>query len=331
MAFEALAEVPAAGEARAAVGNLLFMTPSRIALGILLTLSSVAMPNTHASSHVPTLSVHVRQPPSASVPLGAQRVEMLQVTLTASCAGSAKIDTIHVIHGGMGLAEDLQRLYVLMNRRRISRTSTLSEKNPSAATLRFSSFIIPACETQNISIVADIRNDALASGEHLLTIPDDGIVSNSTVVMNANEQRETIHIVSAEQGAITVTYPSLLLPVRYGPSKTVARLLLQSEGSANLLLSSLELTNQGSASNDDLRNLRIVGKRGEALSNILPHMSGSTARFTFSPPIPFDAHDNILVSVVADVHASRRRTIRFTVDEPSDMEVYIQRRSDREP
>src|SRR3989344_4591837 len=83
-----------------------------------------------------TLTVTTTQLSSGSMPIGAQRLPMLQVTLQASCDAAATVRTITVYHEGLGAVSDISRVYALEGATRVTRAAVL-QRNAQTATLRF--------------------------------------------------------------------------------------------------------------------------------------------------------------------------------------------------
>ncbi|MFH0770420.1 MAG: hypothetical protein V1926_03510 [Candidatus Peregrinibacteria bacterium] len=261
------------------------------------------------------------QTAAISIAPGAQRVEMFQMTVRASCARDVTIRSIRVTHGGLGASSDIDRVYVMRAGRRVSTVSSI-DPHGNTAELRLRSLLLPACSGTSLSVGADFSPDAASAGEHRLEIASSGDIDagGSSVHLTPLVSLPAFRTVGPETGEISVTYLDLNVTPRYGSDRTVMRFQLHADGQEDQLLSSITLTNDGSASGRDLRNLLLqTGPR--TVTDTADALTDDSVRLAFDPPLILKRNETRRFDLKADVRASIRRTIRFIVEEPSDVEA----------
>jgi hypothetical protein len=328
---EGLAAVPSAEEERAENGEhfLQRIDPSMyhrhmkivrlIAGTAAIMIFSAAVPLSQTQ-----LNVQVSGPSTQlSIPQGAQRIPVLSLHLSATCAGPVSISSITVHHAGLGSASDILRLYIMDGTSRLTRGSVPTGSRPQA-TLRFRpSLVIPACTSRNFTVDADFAPNIAAGSEHAFTINGAADINagKSTVTVSAMGS-VPVHATPSTPVAITVTFlPILANTVLFGGDRTLARFQLLSTSDHDQLISAITLTNDGSAQNGDLQNLTLVSSSKKLLSNILPSLSVRSAPFVLDPPMRLPAHSLMLLEMHGDVVASKRYTIKIILDEPSDLQA----------
>lgn len=293
-------------------------------LGILtaLTMLSVSAPAYGAGGE---LAVSVRGIDPGSVPRGANRVAMMEIVLNASCDADVRVDALSLRHGGLGAATDIHRVYLHNGVRRLSRAASFSQSDQTAR-LRIAGLTVPRCGTETVYAYADFSVDATSGGEHRVTLHSTADISSDavTVTLSSTGGTATARAVPANSGTITVEYLRLNRTVGYGANKVISRLRLDADNESDHLIRSITLTNDGSARDDDLRNLRIEAS-GRTVSGRLRSLDGDIAVFTFDPPLRLGRNASRVLQVRADVRASRRRTIRLLLEEPSDLDATIQK------
>ncbi len=275
----------------------------------------------------PLLEITARPFQTGSVPLGAQRIDFLAMTLQASCDSDQAIESITFRHVGLGEATDVDGLSLWTGEKRITRSLRPQERDGSV-TFRLRGVVIPKCETFDLALKGNLSPEAAAGGEHafILRGPTDVVVSPSETGVVVSGSLTMPTVLRATPTVNTTIEPTMLqvtTPVTYGSRRTVARFQLRSTGSRAQQVTSITLTNDGSASNTDLQNLRLFNSKGEQISDTVPSLSGDSVRFTLTSPLVFEGRDTYVLTVKSDVRASRRRTIDFTVEEPSDIEVRL--------
>lgn len=289
-----------------------------------LLLASLILPAVALAAESPLLTI-TSATLGGSVPQGAQRVSMLTLTLKNSCAGPVAVTGITVKHQGLGNTEDIERVYLTSGVRRLTRGS--SSFTDSLITLRPRTLTLAACETKTVTITADFAATAAAQGEHILSVQSVETADDVPVQISASTNRKPVTAKASEgEGTVTVEMLPLLRSVTYGAGRSVARLRLTGDRRVDQHIASITLTNNGSAQGTDLQNLRLVRSNGEAISVTLPSMDGELAAFELPAPLLLERNQTLLLELRADVRASRRRTIQFIIEEPSDIQAQRARR-----
>jgi hypothetical protein len=285
----------------------------------LCLLASSAVP-AFATSY-PALEVELSDAATGRVAKGAQRVPFAVLTLRASCDDDAHVRAITLRHVGKGFLSDIQRAYLLDGNRRVSDARSISGRDQ-RLTLRPRALDLAACEEKRLVLAADISPDAETSGEHRFVIdkPENVDAGDTLVFLTETRQALPVRTAPVSEGKATLEFLPLLKTVRYGAGRTVARFRASAE-EADLELHSITFTNDGSARGADLQNLFVETTSGDRLTNVASSLDGETVTLTFDPPLKLDRNAERLLELTADVRASRRRTIRLIVDEPSDVSV----------
>lgn len=269
---------------------------------------------------------------AASVPLGAQRVVMLSVTLTASCGSDLPVQSLTFSHAGLGSPADIARVYALEGERRISRSAVPDSRN-GEVTIRLRSFVVPSCGTRTISVAVDMKPDAAAGGEHRLTLrhSTDVAVASAQAAVRLETQAApalTLRTVGPSRGSLSAAFLPNLLPVNYGADRTLARFRLTADGEDDQQVAAMTLVNEGKARDGDLQHLFLADSDRRPLTPFLAALDGDRVRFVFDPPLIIGRNDQRVLVLHGDVRASRRRTIEFALQEESDIESdVVQRRT----
>lgn len=267
------------------------------------------------------LTVTTSTPSTASIPRGAQRVTLLELTLSASCSQDVTVSELTVHHEGLGDPEDIQSLYALSTQGiRISRTTRFSGNNRDA-TLRLSRLTVPACKKATFIIAADFSADAQNGGEHRVSIDAASDITSTanTVSVQPTTSTSIVRTSPSAAGTITVSYPSVHTSVKYGSNRTVGKLKLEADNRSDHVISSITLTNKGRARSTDLQNLVLESTAGEKLSATIKQLNDDLVQFVFTEPFILSKNQSRVLEVHADVRAASKKTIRFIVEEPSDI------------
>jgi hypothetical protein len=284
-----------------------------------LILLPAAAPVSAAS--IPSVEVRIVARQEGSVPVGAQRVAMLRLEFRTSCIQGVTISNILLRHIGHGDPRDIERIYGYADGQRITRSVPF--RRDGSVSLIFNSFDIPQCTSKTIDVVADFAADAQAAGEHAITLSQASDVVTTppaNVVLNSVAPVTLVRPTGRTVGTVDIQFLDLLTPPRFGGAQTVARFILKG-GERDQEVSAITFTNDGSARDGDLENLRVTTTSGLLLSEQTAKMTGDTVRVEFSEPFFIGRNQSRMLQLRADVRTGRRRTIRFTVEEPSDVEA----------
>ncbi len=265
----------------------------------------------------------VAESSQGTIPRGAQRVPVLTLYVDTPCTGTPAISEIAVRHQGQGDIADIDQLYAFMNGERVGKTGAKVRRD-GVARISLQGIQVPACvKGVQIQIVADFVQNSSVYGEHRFVIPDSSsIAASAPVTLMQQKTAAVIRSVGQETGTVVVEFLPLTETVSYGDRRTVARLRLSVSGNRDQGISAITFTNQGSATNADLQNLYVANTRGEALTLSAPALMNDHVQLVFVKPLSLRRSEVRLLNLVADVKASRRRTIRFSVEQPVDVQAY---------
>lgn len=276
----------------------------------------------------PELSVVVHGPATPqSVPPGSQSVQMLQLDLRNESNGDIQVQTLNIRRRGLGDRLDIDGIYLVDDSGvRVSDRFAFQRDGTSEVRI-WPPLIVPSDDTVTVHVLADFSRTAAISGEHRLWLaePADIDTGDDTEIVVTQGEAATGLIRTAGgsvRSAIDVDYPGLNERIRYGKNRLVGRIRLTADGDDDKLVSSVTLTNQGSARGKDLQNIVIENNRGERLSNKVAMLGGrtkDTVTLVFDPPLPLEESSSMILNVRADALASRRKTIQLTVEEASDI------------
>lgn len=270
------------------------------------------------------LTVQVVPRPTASVPIGAQRVTMLTVRFTATCERDVRVGGLTVHHKALGDFRDVERVYGMAAGKRQTRSAPMNGPEGRAALRWFRGLIVKACETVSMDIVADFSRTAAAAGEHALAIESredvDADAPVRIVVNPAGAPSVTIPV-----GAVTGTVTAESLPppgtLTYGAARTVVRLRLHADSREDQAVSAITFVNTGTARDTDLQNFLLETSGHTILSKTYPALEGDRIRIELNSPLVLRRNDTRLIQLLADIRASRRKTVSFVIQEPSDIEA----------
>lgn len=255
-----------------------------------------------------------------SVAPGSQRVAMLTLHLRAHCKADVPISTISVQRRGMGSSEDIVGVYILSESRRLTNSFPIARRD-GWVDLRLRSFVVPACQEREVIVAADFSPDAAPTGEHrfILYMPRNIDAGGATVTIEQTTRKVAVtRTVGPQVGTISVTYLPLLKRVTYGNGRDVMRFQLEADGYDDHLLRSVTFTNEGSAREMDLQQIFLTGTRGP-VTDKASSLTGDTVQLTFDPPLLLEKNVKRIFLLRANVRASRRRTLSFVIEEPSDL------------
>ncbi|MBU0766349.1 hypothetical protein KKF55_01000 [Patescibacteria group bacterium] len=273
-----------------------------------------------------SLTINVTPVVGGSLPPGAQRVPMLDITFTASCDADVSVRELTIQRKGMGDYRDIRAVYAMDGLRRISRAHELQRRD-GIVTIRLGSFMVSACRTEAITIMADFESNANIAGEHRFVLENPSDVNSGSPVkvirtLAERERADLKTIVPNQIGKISVTYLSLLRRVTYGSRQQVMRFVLEADGIDDHLVHAITLKNEGTARDLDLQNIFLPGTK------VAPSLDGDQVRLEFDPPLIMRKSQERLMTLRGSVRASRRKTLKFIIEEPSDIEAEVVRGRD---
>jgi hypothetical protein len=276
----------------------------------------------HAQSARPDLMVTQAFPPDRSVPQGAQRVAFLRLTFTVSCRTDFLLRSLRFDHSGLGAPRDIDRVYAVdALGRRITGVQTPATEDGNVL-LRFRTMPMPACSTVQLHILADMASNAATSGEHRFFIATaDGVqMDGASVSLETSDSPAPFRIVPANAPVIDVRILAPPPRITYGTNRLLARFALRAEVD-NQQVYAVTLQNEGSARDADVRNLSLRTQTGDTSSQVQSSLTGESVRLAFDPPLHLERKRTYVLQLRGDVRSSSRRTIAFTISEPSDVEA----------
>ncbi len=270
----------------------------------------------------PTNSLSVRAIPveSESVLPGAQHVPMLQIRFMAPCTERVRIESIEVQLIGLGEATDIEGVYIEANEVRLSRRMPISS---GVATLRPRNLIVQACSSRTITIAADFNAAATVGGEFALRIvaPEDirtnGMPVTGSFPMSTNGTL-TLEVSPLSSGSVTANF---LPPPSYIPlnNNSLAKFTLEAvDGAPYQCVQSITLTNDGTARDDEMRDLYIARSNGEPLTQIEGALEDDQVTLEFLEPYCLEEQKSQLFELWGKAF-TRKETNEFELEEPSDI------------
>ena len=263
---------------------------------------------------------------ASAVPPGAQRVPMMTLRMTNVGDADADVRAVTLYRRGAGAAADIDGVYAMQGSQRLTPHAVIGRTGKVSLRLRPSLTVRPG-ETISVDVLADFSTSASPASEHslLLRSAADIDAADAPVVVRTVADAVPTRTGGAAAASVSVEFLRLTEKVRYGQNRVVARLRLSAQASDDQLLRRIVLTNEGSADGQDIRDIVLETSRGDRIAgpSQLRERTGAkgTVDLVLQPPLYLGAGDSINLDVRASVLGSARRTIRFVVDEPSDVTV----------
>lgn len=296
------------------------MNPLRFRMSPLASLCAICFPFTASAAG---LTITQQGVVSASAAKGAQRAVFVEASVSADCDKDVTVDSLVVRHRGFGEASDVERVYATDGETRLSHARAL-DSSDRKATIEFTpALTVGACTTKRVQVRGDFSSEATVAGQHGLLIES---VKASAPVTLSSSKPATITTRPLRAGAVSASFLPLPRALMFGKNRTVAKFRLEADRIANQRVSSITLTNAGKARGADLSNLRVVDRKGSELTNVAATLDDDRVRLAFTPALDIDSNESVLLELKADITASKRRTIRFMLEEPSDLEASVRAR-----
>lgn len=270
-----------------------------------------------------SLSVSVEQMTQAVAPRGASRVALLTVHVALPCSadGAVTLQSLHVKREGLGDAADIEGLYVLEGSIRQSRVQTIDRKSQDAV-LRLRAASLLPCEARTLTVAGSFASTAAAGAEHRVSLRQITMMHADGTVVTTDIDAAVLppaRIAPVDSAPPVFTLRPLSRRISYGAGRTLARFLLSAQED-DLLMHAITLENRGSASGNDLQNLRIVNAKGEILTTTQVSLDGDRVRLEFRPPLLLERSSERLLELRGDVRSSIKKTVRLELTETDDME-----------
>jgi len=279
----------------------------------------------HTSLTVRTSPVEV-----GGIPRGATRVVLLPLHLQASCGADVRVWRIRLQLTGLGDAQDVNRVYLLRGFRRLHRPVKINS-NDREVMIRLRNLVIPACRSVRLDVAVDFDREAAVGGQFYFEIPSEDDLFSTASETVGNFPIRTVpsrsSITPQPVGQVTIKFLpiSSIRPIQ---NELLAKFRIKADMEANQLFRSITLTNKGTAKNDDLRNLYLTRLNGRALTPIATKMDGDSVTLLFSNPYFIKRGQTVLFQLRGNAY-TRRKTVNFTLEEPSDLASDSSRRGTR--
>ncbi len=273
-----------------------------------------------AQASLASLDVQVETPAIGSVARGAQRVPVAAITLAVPCSSEAvNVTSLTIQRTGLGTSSDIARVYLLSGLNRVTRAYPLPSKNePLVIAVR--GMDMEPCASRSLVLAVDFSAQAQTASEHAFRVT--AVDAKDATVNITSDARGTLQVgASGTPAVVTAELLPVLTSVTYGRNRTVARMSVAGTAGKDQRITTITLTNNGSASDADLQNLYWVTRTGEKISEVIPQMQGRVARIALDPGLLLEGRDTKLIELRADVRASRKRTIRWELEESADIEA----------
>ncbi len=206
--------------------------------------------------------------------------------------------------------------------KRVSRTKTIPSDDRTATLRLIPPLRIVNCtKAVDLTVVADFSKSAVIGSEHRLVIsgPDD---IGSTIDVEGDfpeDEGASARPIGPSTGIVTIEALSVRKLPSFGTYQEIARIRLTGDDEEDIRLVSVVFTNNGKARLRDLQNLRLENGKREVVTDVLPSLDHDRANFTFLSNVIVERNATFLLTFRADVRASRRQTIDFSVEEQSDL------------
>lgn len=268
-----------------------------------------------------SLSVRVKPLEIGAIPRGAQRVRFLSLHFIASCESAVAIHEIRAHHFGLGDTSDFTGVYLLRGVERLTRSASISSDDH-VVTLRPKGLMLQACGQMQLDIAADFQRDAAIGSEHQFEV-----LSEADIVTTAGKltgkfplrNLERANVSPLPEGGMSVTFLPLSGSTSAIAERSLAKIQVTSDNVSAHLISSITLTNEGTAKDREIRSLFITTKQdGTALTNTVFGLDGKEVTLRFTPPYLLPAGDSITFHLRGRRY-TRRKTVDFILKEPSDL------------
>ena len=268
-----------------------------------------------------TLTVMSKQAPVFSIPRGAQHVAMMEIRFQADCSGDIPIEEVHLVRKGLGLSADIAAVYAEAGELRVS--TAVSVARDGITQLRLKDFTVLACQSSNLVVFADFLSESSVAGEHRFELAlSDAVTAPGAQVQIAETPvlpTSGVRTAGDRTGTVSIEYLRFLKPLRYGDNRVVMRLKLSARGTTDQEIRRITFTNAGSARDANVQDIVLKDSRGQKLSPVAKQLSGNRVILTIDPPLMLPNGGSRTVELHANIRSSVRKTIRFLIEEQSDI------------
>jgi hypothetical protein len=258
---------------------------------------------------------------ASSIAPGASHVPMLRLRFQAPCSHRVQIISIEVQMIGLGDVRDIEGLYITEDHLRLSRRIAPSTADRRVH-LRPRHLTIPSCSSRTIDIAADFVLNATVGGEFALrivssqNIKTDGELPTGNFPLSTNGT-VTLEVTPRSAGDVVATF---LDHPDYIPlaDNALAKFYLEATDAPYQCLQMITLTNDGTAKNDEMRDLYIARIGDTQLTNVVPALDRDRVVLDFLEPYCLEEGKTQLFTLRGRAW-TRKETNAFALEEPSDI------------
>jgi len=261
-----------------------------------------------------TVSLAADSPAGATLPLGANNVDVLKFNLTTSNAVTLTGATVKRL--GVGAVADFANVYMYDGATRLTSGRSLSSDTHTATFTNLGVDLIPGT-TKAVTLAVDITNNVLNSGnEDYFQLTD--LTFSGTTVSGLPVSGNSFTVGTAAAGNVQVSKSGTVTNPTVGSDGVKLASFKVTAGTEDVALHRIALTQGGSISSADVMNLKLY--QG---STMLAETSGLTGQdlVVFDLTTPFEIEDgqNKIFEVKGDVDGRPNETVRFYLDEDTDI------------
>jgi len=271
-----------------------------------------------------TVSLASDSPVSGNVAIGAVSVPLLGLNFSAG-SQPVTVNSLTVQRSGLSQDADLSNVYLYENGSRISTDQSISG---GAITFSNSSglFTVSAGMTQEISVTADIYNNAANSSNILvLSVP----AASDVVTAGGAAVAGTFPVTGNQQSLVSVSNLATLTfqnvnsttTINAGQNNNLVGQFTLTAGNNPVKVKSLRFTLTGSEPTQDLTNL-YLSNGGVQEGATLSTLNGNIAQFSLdAAPLMLTSGQSATLQLYANVGGGIGDNFQFTVQQSSDIQA----------
>ena len=262
-----------------------------------------------------TVALASDTPAATTVPYSSTNVGYLKVNLTAG-SGDVTIDSMTFKRSGAGTASDFDAVYLYDGSVRLTYGRSVSSTT-NEVVFNNLGITVAAGSVKTIDLIADLDTTTGSNGNidafSLTAVVTDADVDGLPVAGNI------ISIGSVGAGTVIVAKSGTLTNPTVGEADVEVAKFKITAGTEDISIPRVSLYQAGSISNSDLTNLKLY--QGTTLLAETEAMNGEYAIFDLDPVYGISNGQNKTLTVKADVGGRTSETIRFYLEEKSDLKV----------
>jgi len=244
-------------------------------------------------------------PASANIPTQATHVVFTKFNVTAANDGDVTLQTVGVKRSGLGLAGDIDSVYLYDGMTRLTSGRGINSST-NMATFNNVNFTIPKGTTKTLSIVADITSATAGSHMFSIALASDIVANNATVSGSFPVTGNTMSITSVPGGVVTVARNGAPTNPRAGDiGAKIAGFSLTDSSVEDLTVNSITLYQIGNISTGNLTNF-VLKQASTTVATTASMGSNGYITLNFTTPFVLAKGDSRNFDLYADVSALAR-------------------------